>query len=128
MINIWGIFMEPVVTQFIGYPKGYQETGCQADGKARNVDKGIAFMPDNVSKRGFKIVFNHDKPPVLSIIASGGQKPFREKVSWVRTSKSFSLSKVFGGVGTFFQKGPDPPEAPKNFFPLSILGQAPGPS
>ncbi|MDQ1353458.1 MAG: H+/Na+-translocating ferredoxin:NAD+ oxidoreductase subunit, partial [Acidobacteriota bacterium] len=36
------------------------------------------------------------------------EKPSRMDGSW--TSKSFSLLKVFGGVGTFFQKGPDPQE------------------
>ena len=34
--------------------------------------------------------------------------PLSRKLAW--TPQSFSLSKVFGGVGTFFQKGPDPSE------------------
>ncbi len=36
---------------------------------------------------------------------------FSRKPSPCTPCKSFLLSKVFGGVGTFFQKGPDPPEA-----------------
>jgi hypothetical protein len=58
------VFVEPVKVQFILDPKEDQNTACDSDSKACDVDEGISFVFFDDPKCDFKVVFNHDKTPV----------------------------------------------------------------
>ena len=60
-VNLTGMLMEPVITQFILHPKQDQDAGRHADGKTGNIDQGISLVTYDISKSGLEIVSEHSR-------------------------------------------------------------------
>ena len=69
-VDVFGMSMKPVITQFVLYPKHNQNTGSHTNGKSRNIDDGIASVPNNITQGDLEVVLEHE----LAIIPNASKK------------------------------------------------------
>jgi len=72
-VNITGIFMKPVIAEFILNPQQDKHTTGQAHDQAGNIDKGKEFVLENITKTNLKIISQHDCPPVNGMKDKSGE-------------------------------------------------------
>jgi hypothetical protein len=58
-VNPVRFFMVAIVAEFIHNKKDNQEAAGYPESQSGNVDKGVSFLPQQVSQSDFKIVSNH---------------------------------------------------------------------
>jgi hypothetical protein len=56
---MFGIFMEFIVAQFVLNPDSDKQAASHAYGQPGDIDKGMAFMPFDVSQSYSYVVFKH---------------------------------------------------------------------
>jgi hypothetical protein len=66
-VNLIGMFMVSIVTQFILYPKKNHDAGCQTQRKSKYVQYSEQFVSGYVPKCSFKIIFYHNSIFSLSL-------------------------------------------------------------
>ncbi len=60
-VNLAGIFMKPVITQFMLHPEQDQDTGRHTDGETGNIDQGISLVTYDISESDLEIVSEHGR-------------------------------------------------------------------
>jgi hypothetical protein len=55
--------MKTVIAQFIPNPEKNEDTNRHPQGKTKNIDEGVDFVPFNISPCDFKIIFDHARSP-----------------------------------------------------------------
>jgi hypothetical protein len=53
-----------VIAQFIADEEEDEDTACEADSEAEDIYGGLGFLSFYISECGFKVISQHDKPPV----------------------------------------------------------------
>lgn len=53
--------MVPVITSFIDNKKQYEYAAGNPNGKAKDIDKGETFIPEDVPPGNFQVVHKHER-------------------------------------------------------------------
>jgi len=58
-VDIFGIFMELIVAQFVLDPDSDKQAASHTNGQPGDIDEGMAFMPFDVPQSDSQVVFKH---------------------------------------------------------------------
>ena len=58
-VDLAGMLIEVLITQFIHHPHEDQQRCCHANSQSGNVDEGKSFLPRDVAENDSENIFNH---------------------------------------------------------------------
>ena len=111
-VDMFAMFMKPVVTEFILNPQKQKHTTRQTDSKAGYIDEGEDFVPSDVPQAEFKIMDKHDGLPAKEIAKKTGKEMKNlspvpdggKPAAAVLINPAILFSKIFHGTGPDFRR------------------------